>query len=366
MRGWPLLLAAACGAPRTVTPAPAPPPFAPSDARIDAVVVDAPPPRAARSPDFGPSIDKVQHVDLQDHEVTIALADQRIVMGDADPTHAAVEVIGGFTGRAIGPDGTWAVERDPKTDAIITGALAGDALVHPVRLDRFSLTRIRFAGGSELQRTVVLDRAQYGWFLMRSSDGGATWKKTLLWPVEPSIETSSRSVDVLVRDPSKARRDAGQLRWVRVDRTGDVTTTVIRDVGAPVDACAAALLWIEERDRMHWFDHDTDGAVAASPLGWLACAGDAVLVQVSGGISRCTRAGCSAAEPPGSFADLTSDGIATATVSGGAVRVVRTDRAPVEFELDDGDRVLAMAVWNDTPTLVVAGASGRLHFAWAP
>lgn len=99
----------------------------------------------------------------------------------------------------------------------------------------------------------------------------------------------------------------------------------------------------------------------------LTCAGDAVLVPVEAGLTRCTQGGCGPVASPGDFADLTSDGLVTATQRGDRVRVERTHAAatahdaPVEIPLAPGDRLVGLVVWKDAPTLIVLGTSRRLH-----
>ena len=117
---------------------------------------------------------------------------------------------------------------------------------------------------------------------------------------------------------------------------------------------------------MRWFDDRSHGSIDGLVSGPITCAGDAALIRLPEGLQRCTRSVCGPLEPTGEFADLIADGIASATQRGSTVRLSRTNQPAVDVQLDDGDQVVAMVVWNERPTLVVLGASKRLHFATLP
>ena len=352
-----IVLFGACGS--SVSPTTTPPPRtaaappASSPGIGDAAVADAAPRPLDRSGDFGPIIEGLpdRRGAPQDHEITLTTATERITIADADLGTLEIAPLDDAH-RTTSPDGTWAVETNYKTHMIVAGPLVGGAIARPVVVHR-GAPPIRFVGASELQRIVVLDNSNWGWFLVRSQDGGKTWRETKLDVVSSSIATSRRTLDLVTRDH----------QWVRIDRNGDVATTPITEVVPDWFTCASTNLWVRRGERLDWFDDKTHGSVAATARGPMICAGDAVLVPVDGGVTRCTHAGCGPVQAAGDFADLTSNGIATATQHANTVRIALTDRAEIDVALDDGEHLVGMAVWNDVPTLVLLGPGKRLRLA---
>jgi hypothetical protein len=340
---------AACGVPTTAPPSG--PPSLASAAKVpaDAAVGDASPLEVTRSAELGPIIDSLSRPLLQDHELTLRTGTERITL--TGPASVDVAPLDDPAGRVPAPDGTWAIEQRYKTNEIV---LVDSRFAKPVRLPRGNAL-IQFVGGLESQRTVVLSRSNWGWFVVRSQDGGATWSMTTYYLAGRPVETSRRTLDLVTRDGD----------WLRIDREGDLTTIPLLERGVAPErfACAAATLWVPQGRRLLWFDDKRRGNVPVAPSGQLICAGDDVLVPVGDGLTRCTHTGCGAVMPAGTFADLTSNGIATATQTETIVRVARSDRATVDVRLRDGEQLVGMVVWNDVPTLVLLGASKRLVLA---
>lgn len=350
MRTWWLVGLAGCGAP-TVLPAPAP--------VVDVVVIapdaaplDAAPPRLRVSEAFGPVLDARERwsPELQDHELTITTATLRITIPDADLAH--VQVAGLDDALSVtSDDQTW--RADYEDGGIIAGDLVDGAVTNPVEVAR-GFHSIRFVAGEGDVRTIVLAGFGRRWRIVRSTDGGAHWTTQRLQVTEWPIRTSRASLDVVTTDGD----------WVRVHRGGDLTTIPIDEVDPDWGSCAATNLWIKTGTYVRWFADGPHGDVDVEAAGPLICARERALVHTSSGdVTRCSYTGCGAPEPAGDFADLTSDGVATATQVGRTVTITRTGAAPVSGELDDGERVVGMAVWDDVPTLVVLGVSGRLHLA---
>lgn len=313
-------------------------------------MVEAAPVEVERSADLGPTIEKLADVRvLQDHELTLSTSSERITI--AGPSSIEIAPLDDPARRVVGPDGMWAVEQDYKTHHIV---YFDAKLPKPVAIHRGSAL-IRFAGAVAQQRTVVLDRGNWGWFVARSQDGGKKWSETKHEIVGSIIETPRRFFDLVTRGGD----------WIRIDREGDVRTVPLleRDVEPDWLSCASTSLWIHRGKRLLWFDEKMRGNVNAEARGQMICAGEDVLVPVDGGLARCTRAGCGAVVPKGTFADLTATGIATATQRGATVRVVRSDGAMVDVQLREDETLVGMAVWDDTPTLVLLGASKRLVLA---
>jgi len=348
MRWW-LTLLVACGTPAPSHAPAAPPSPAPLPVpRADAGTIDAPAPRV--STDLGPELDRLADIQRvpQDHELTLTTATQRITLRDGDPAHAEVAPVDtpalGMTSR----DGTWSVHVDARRGVIL--AEPGNVEIHRAG------PLVRFLGGVEGQRTVVLDRSVWGWFVVRSGDSGKTWKETRLQVAGSTIASSRRSLDLVTQDAD----------WVRIDDEGDVTTIPIARVVPDSYACAARTLWLPHGDQLLWFDTKAHGKVAAKAHGYMTCAGDDALVPVEGGVTRCTHSGCGPVLHRGDHADLMAEGVVSATQLDLAVHVERTGRASVDVPLADGERLAGLAVWSDVPTLVVVGASRRLHLVAIP
>lgn len=349
MRHW-IWIVAACG------PASPPQPMTPRP-----VSVDAGPPVDGAGPgdagpielerrEVGPVIDGLQgRYVLQDHELTLRTPTVRVTLAGG----AAVDVapIDDPARRVAGPDGTWSVEQDYKNTQIVMVEGTQRRRV----AGRYGSTLIEFTGALEKQRTVVLDRGNVGWSVVRSQDGGRTWAETTYTVVGSAIVSSRRTLDLVSSDG----------HWIRIDREGEVTTSpMLAKAGEPTaTSCAAANLWIARGKHVLWFDTKTGGNVTVTARGPLTCAGEAVLVPVDNGLVRCTHAGCGQAVAAGEFADLTANGIATATQREKIVRVVRSDGPTVDVALRDGEKLVGMAVWGDVPTLVLLGTTKKLEVA---
>lgn len=350
-----LVLLVACSAPAT----PAVSVHTQPTGRIDAGVIDVMGHGADAmkldSTEIGPLFDSAPRAGApQDHELTFTTASERITIRDSAPNHVEVAPLDNPAGPVASADGTWAVARDPKHGTLVAGALHDGKLVKPVVIHRGSAL-IRFLGALEQQRTVVLELNIVGVFLVRSQDAGKTWTETKLDPADASIATSRDFHDVITND----------RRWIRVDRHGDVTTTPIDHVAADPFTCASKVLWVPFGGRIHWFADGRHGYVEQRARGPLACAGDAVLVPVDGGFVRCVQGGCGTVQP-GQLADLMSDGIVTATQSETIVRIERTGRAAVDVQLDDREQLVGVIAPNDTPVLVLFGATKHLRLATVP
>src|SRR3569623_1642819 len=191
--------------------------------------------------------------------------------------------------------------------------------------------------GSGAHWTVLLDRSNWGWYLERSDDAGATWTETRIFVAGSPIVTSRASYDVVTREGN----------WVHIGRDGTVAEPRGVRVEPTSSACASEVLWVPDGEQLAWSDRTSHGTVRVAARGELACSGNAVLAIVDAGLVRCTPAGCDAPVERGDFADLASDGIVTATQRGRDVVVRYADRPPATLRLADGERVVAMAVWRD-------------------
>jgi hypothetical protein len=304
--------------------------------------------------DLGPRLDgtAVAPMAPHDHEITLTTATQRITLRDGDPPTVETAPPDDPAQRVVSADGTWGVEIDYHNGVIVAGPVVDGQVVRPVTIHGKG-PLIRYVAGSGVQRTVVLDRSNWGWYLEQSADGGSTWNETRLFIAGSSVATSRDSFDLVTRDGD----------WIRIHRDGAVATTPAVHVVPDSSACASTILWVPLGKQLEWFDRTTHGSLRAGVRDKLACSGTAVLAMVDGGLTRCTPAGCDAAVERGDFADLASDGVVTATQHGKTVQLLRAKHTPTSLQLADGERVVAMAVWRDVPTLVVLGANKRLHFA---
>src|SRR3569833_2888409 len=335
-RAVPWLLAVACGR----APAVRPPPPTPAGSA------------AHTSPAGGPALDGSAAVPFapHDHEITLRTATQQITLRDGEPAVAAP--LDDPAHRVISFDGSWGVQIDYHASAIVAGTRVDGHLVAPVTIHGEG-PLIRYVAGSGAHRTVLLDRSNWGWYLERSDDAGATWTEPRIFVAGSPIVTSRASYDVVTREGN----------WVHIGRDGTVATTPGVLVEPTSSACASAVLWVPVGEQRVWFARAARGNVSVGARGELACSGNAVLAAVEAGLVRCTPAGCDAPVERGDFADLASDGVVTAIQHGNDVQVRRTNHAAATLHLADGERVVAMAGWRDVPTLVVLGASGRLHLA---
>jgi hypothetical protein len=312
--------------------------------------------RLERSPDFGPVIEELRYgaPTPQDHEITLTTRWHRITLADADPANALVEPLYPEPGRRRSDDGTWGTEeRFAEPGGLFAGPIVDGELAQPVRIHRGYHGLVHFLGGVGQPRTVVAGGTVGGWHLMTSVDGGRRWTTERFFARGSLIPSSRRSIHFVTDDD----------RWLAIDREGYLTTVPIETVDVGWDACASAALWVPYGDQVRWFFDGLHGVIDVRAVGRIGCVGEAALIPTYEGRVRCTRIGCGPAEPRAEFADLTADGIASANQHASWVRISRTNQPTVDVELDRGDQVVALVVWDDRPTLVVLGASRRLHLA---
>src|SRR3569623_1002522 len=95
--------------------------------------------------------------------------------------------------------------------------------------------------GSGAHRTALLDRSNWGWYLERSDDAGATWTETRSFVAGSPIVTSRASYDVVTREGN----------WVHIGRDGTGATTPGVHVEPTSSACASAVLWVPDLSLKH-------------------------------------------------------------------------------------------------------------------